>query len=155
MRNVFRRFSALLRASGRPRAVWPLSVRQRIILYLVFGAIAGLGCATFGSGPVDYSIDANRMDCPITATSDSACIAEENARSCDGHVFSNGNCTLVKCTKPCDGPKAAVRNCEYSDAVNAADCQARAAKAGCTEVRWDPESRHSPCSANFCTKSCR
>jgi hypothetical protein len=152
MANVSRRFSALSRASGRCRAVWPLTVRQRIFLYLVFAAIAGLGCATLGD-PVDYSIDANRMDCQITTTSDSACIAEENLRSCDGHVFSNGNCKLIKCTKPCDGPKAAVRNCEYSSALNAADCQARAAKAGCTEIRWDPQARYSQCTANFCTSN--
>jgi hypothetical protein len=134
MTTVSGRLSPPRRLLRRVRSIWPLTVRQRISLYLVLGALAGLAC----SG-VDYSIDANLIDCDVAANSQSDCTVAGFAHGCASVVFTSGKCHLSKCTKPCDALATTVTNCPFGrtnggKAWTAADCKNQGLIAGCTNV---------------------
>jgi hypothetical protein len=135
MTNVSGRFASPRRLLRRVRSVWPLTVRQRIFLYLVLGALAGLAC----SG-VDQSINANLIDCDVAANSQSDCTIAEVTHHCKTSVFAaGGKCHLSQCTQPCDALTALRTNCPFGKtnggkAWTVADCQNQGLIAGCTNI---------------------
>ena len=107
-----------------------MTIRQRIFLYLVLGALAGLAC----SG-VDYTINANLIDCDVAAKSQGDCTAAEFDHGCKSSAFTGGNCHLSQCTKPCDA--SAATNCPFGKTNGgvpwtSADCKNQTQIAGCT-----------------------
>jgi hypothetical protein len=132
MKNVSGRISSPRRLLRRVRSIWPLTIRQRIFLYLVLGALAGLACAG-----VDYTINANFINCDEAAKSDFDCQHAGTDHVCKSAVFSGGRCHLSQCLKPCD--TFAVTNCPFGKtnggkAWTAGDCQSQGLVAGCTNV---------------------
>lgn len=130
MMNVLGRSSSSRRLLRRVRSIWPLTVRQRIFLYLVLGALAGLACAG-----VDYSIDANKMACDLPASSEADCSNAATKHSCASFSFANGTCHVSGCFLPCDG--TATTNCPFGKtnggaAWTQADCKQKGLIAGCT-----------------------
>jgi len=120
----------------RVRSVWPLTVRQRILVYLVLGALAGLAC-----GGVNYDIDANAVDCNVAGKDQTDCDIKARSLACTaGGVFSSqsgGRCDLGKCSKPCDAPATPLASCPFGKtsggvAWTLAACKAQSLAAGCT-----------------------
>jgi hypothetical protein len=131
MKNVSGRISSPRRVLRRVRSIWPLTIRQRIFLYLVLGALAGLAC-----GGVDYSINANLMSCDVSCQNASAMAVK---LGCSGTTFvaATGKCQVVNCIHPCDGSTAT--NCPFGKtnggkAWTGDTCRAQGALAGCTNV---------------------
>jgi hypothetical protein len=134
MTNVSGRFSSTRRLLRRVRSLWPLTIRQRIFLYLVLGALAGLAC----SG-VDYSINANLIDCDVAANTQSDCTVAEVNHHCKSSAFTTGKCHLSQCTQACDALAALRTNCPFGrtnggKAWTGNDCKSQGLIAGCTNV---------------------
>jgi hypothetical protein len=134
MTNVSGRLSPPRRLLRRVRSIWPLTIRQRISLYLVLGALAGLAC----SG-VDYSINANLIDCDVSAKDQGDCTLAGFTHGCTAVVFTGGKCHLSKCTKPCDALATPLTNCPFGrtnggKAWTGDDCKSQGLIAGCTNV---------------------
>jgi hypothetical protein len=112
---------------------FPLTVRQRIYIYLVFAALAGLACAG-----VDFTIDANRMDADVPAATSLDCTIATNIYKCSTGAWSNGTCHLKACSRPPDSPATPVTNCPFGSSDQgrpwtASGCTAQVQRAGCTE----------------------
>ena len=134
MRNVSGRSLSTRRLFRRVGFLWPSTIRRRILLYLVLGALAGLAC----SG-VDYSINANLIDCDVATKDSSDCNLAGFSHGCTAVVFSSGKCHLSKCTKPCDALATPLTNCPFGrtnagKAWTAGDCKTQGLIAGCTNV---------------------
>ncbi len=130
MKHTSGRISSTRRLLRRARSIWPLTIRQRIVLYLVLGALAGLACAG-----VDYSIDANKMACDLAASSEADCSNAATMHSCQSFSFANGTCHVSGCFLPCDG--TSTTNCPFGKTNGAvpwtqADCKQKSLVAGCT-----------------------
>ena len=119
---------------NRLRSIVPLTARQRIVIYLVLAALAGLACVG-----VDYTIDANRFDVNVPGVSDLDCSSKTLTFGCSGpFTFSNGTCHLKACKRPPANPPKPVTNCPFGktnrgSAWTPADCAQRAKVAGCTQ----------------------
>ena len=114
----------------RRKSIWPLTPRQRIAIYMVLGAMVGLAC-----GGVNYTIDANLMDCVFPTTSGFECETALKQRQCETVTFANGSCQLGRCKQPCSGSKA--NNCPFGKnnggiPWTSADCRNQIQLAGCT-----------------------
>jgi hypothetical protein len=123
--------SPLRRLFRRVRSIWPLTIRQRILLYFVLAALAGLACAG-----VDYSVNANLMNCDVACeNADSAAVS----LGCSGKTFVNGKCQVVNCIKPCNAVVTPITNCPFGK-TNAGkpwtpdDCKSQGLTAGCSNV---------------------
>ncbi|MEA2165789.1 MAG: hypothetical protein QOK37_3916 [Thermoanaerobaculia bacterium] len=115
----------------RVRSIWPSTIRQRILFYLVIGALAGLACAG-----VDYTVDANRMTCEITTKDATECELTRQDLGCSDKAFTNGKCRMFECTKACDAQATPLTNCAFGKtngtvAWTQPACVAKAKAAGC------------------------
>lgn len=132
MTNVSDRSSSGRRLLRRARSIWPLSIRQRILLYLVLGALASLAC-----GGVDYTINANLMEYDVPGRDELSCNVDKKIQECGSSVFANGSCHLSKCVKPRDAVATPLTNCPFGKTNGgapwtAADCKSQSLAAGCT-----------------------
>jgi hypothetical protein len=115
------------------RSLFSLTVRQRILIYLMIAALAGLACAG-----VDITIDANRMDLNVPAIDSIDCNVKSVIFQCTGAAF-DGTCHLKACARPPASPDRPMVNCSFGSTNRGrpwivADCQAKAVAARCSEV---------------------
>jgi hypothetical protein len=115
------------------RFTLPLTVRQRIGVYVVLAALSGLAC-----GGVDFKINANSMDAVVPAATELDCAVQQSEHRCSKSVWSGGTCQLTACTRPPDNPSKPVTNCPFGRtnqgrAWTATECRDRALHSGCTE----------------------
>lgn len=133
MRGGIRSTCSTHRRSIRLRS--SLSRRQRIRLYVAFGAVAALAC-----NGIDFTINANSFSCRF---------ADQNSQTnCDNAAFhshcqepsnwapATHACSADNCTEACDSPSTPITNCAFGKTNNGvpwtvADCKAEAAVAGC------------------------
>jgi len=113
--------------------LFPLTVRQRVGVYVVLIALAGLACAG-----VDFKIDANRMDADVPMSSVDACFVAQQQYRCNTSSWGENTCRLRGCLRPPANPSKPVTNCPFGSTNQgrpwtAAECKARALQSGCTE----------------------
>ncbi len=114
--------------------MFPLTTRQRIGVYVVLAALAGLACAG-----VDFEIDANRMSADVPTSGLAACLtAQREYRCADNPTWEDGTCHLSACLRPPAAPSKPVTNCPFGSTNqnrpwSQTDCRARALQSGCTE----------------------
>jgi len=115
-------------------SIFALTVRQRICLYLVIGALAGLGC-----GGTSFDIDANTIEGDFVGPKNDAECQAAIILKCKEATFANGKCHAKGCTQPPDHPSVPIVNCPLGKTNNGVPwtttaCQAQATFAGCSSV---------------------
>lgn len=141
MLNVFGRRWSVGRFLRRVQSVWPLTIRRRIILYLIVGALAGLAC-----GGVDYQINANSMEGDAAVDRPEDCsVVFVRFNYCATATYINGKCHLTGCVHPPDTPSKPITNCGFGKKNGtvpwtSADCRNQVQFAGCAQGTLYPTS---------------